>query len=127
MILKVIATNVIEQFENKNYKPEEYTVDIKENNSINELRRKIGLENINISFDNYYITDSKIDIFLDSIIPFKINKTNNVEWECNFDEITIEEFIKTNKIDINKGIYLEYGYPQAGGPRFFKYSIRFME
>lgn len=119
MIIKVVAIDVVESLENKNYQPQKYTINIEKDNSLNDLKEKIGLKDINISFDKYYTMDSKILISLDGIIPFKINKNQKVEWECNFDEVTIEEFIKTNKIDINEGIQLEYAYPQAGGPRIF--------
>lgn len=119
MKIKVIATYVIEEFENKNYIPEEYIIEIESDSSLNDLKRAIGLEGVSVSFDKYYVMNSRELVSLEDTIPFKINKDQKIEWECSFDEVTIEEFIRTNQIDINEGIYIEYGYPQAGGPRIF--------
>ena len=74
---------------------------------------------MSVSFDKYYHMDCKQLVSLENIIPFKINANDGVEWECDLGDVTIEEFIKSNNIDIVNGIEIEYGYPMAGGPRIF--------
>ncbi len=117
MIIKIIAVDVMKKFENPKYNPEYYNVQMEKNDSLNDLREKIELKNISISFDKYYGTSSNELISLEDKIPFIINKNQKVEWECDFDDVTIDDFIRTNKINLDDGMQLEYGYPQAGGVR----------
>lgn len=120
MKVKVIATNVIEECGSEDYVPEEHIIEIDEKDTLNDLKKKIGLEEyMSVSFDKYYHMDCKQLVSLENIIPFKINANDGVEWECDLGDVTIEEFIKSNNIDIVNGIEIEYGYPMAGGPRIF--------
>lgn len=80
MVIKIFATNVIDELNNKNYKPEEYTIDINGNCSLNDLKKEIGLEGISVSFDKYYVMNSKELVSLENIVPFKINRDQKVEW-----------------------------------------------
>ena len=44
MKVKVIATNVIEECGSEDYVPEEHIIEIDEKDTLNDLKKKIGLE-----------------------------------------------------------------------------------
>ncbi|MDD2377055.1 MAG: hypothetical protein PHD15_06750 [Clostridia bacterium] len=119
MKLKIIANNQLEQYSNKDYISEVYNIEYNEEDTLKNLKEALNIEYSSISFDKYYGCATAILMPLEDILPFIIRDNKKVEWEVDINTVLIKEFIDTHEIDLNEGIYLEYGYPQAGGPGLF--------
>lgn len=113
MKLKITATNEIERYVNGSYIPEIYSIEYKDEDTLEKIKR---MEYASISFNEYYNDKISILVALEDTLPFIIKNNGKVEWDVNLNTVLIKEFINTHKININDGIYLEYGYIQAGGP-----------
>lgn len=114
MKIKIMATDVIEEFVNKDYNPliieMEYHPEI---TILKEIRDKIGAPISGITFKKYYNTGEFR--FYNNSLPYIIKKNGKIEFEPSIDDTLISEFVETHKIN-NNTIEIEYGFPQAGGP-----------
>ena len=118
MIIKVFINDISSKKIIKNKK--KVLIDIDEQSTMKELKEKLGIPDASISFDKHYKMNSKVLVSLENIIPFVIREEGIVEWDLNLEQITLQEFSNSNNINLSKGIYIEYGYVQAGGPGFLK-------
>lgn len=67
-----------------------------------------------ITFQRYYRFCTDI-MFSDDCFPYII-KEDIVYWNIQYSEVTIGDFIKTHKLTDSDILYMESGFPMAGGP-----------
>lgn len=114
MKIKIIAINVEERYEQKEkYKPQVINFEFDRKTTLLELREKLGIEQNNMSFFEYY-NDLEFVQIGKNVLPYILIK-DRYYFNYNLDKVLVDDFIKTHDIDLQKGIYFEYGYLPCGG------------
>lgn len=113
MNIKFIARNVL--FPNNHLITK--TMDINLDENIIQACQQIGSIGMNITFNSYYLRCKEMMLSNDCF-PFII-KNEVVEWNVDYSEVSVSQFIDTHPNVLIDGLVFEYGIPSASGADWY--------
>lgn len=109
MEIKFTAIDMLSQ----DYKSITRTMDVDPDENIIQACHRVGDFGMIITFDSYYLRCKEM-MLSDNCFPFII-RNNVIEWNVEYSEVSVSQFVNTHPNTLKEGIIFEHGIPAAGG------------